>query len=102
MINTVIAIASWVFICLGSLLLLISAIGLLRMPGLYTRMQAAGIIDTLGFLLALFGLILQTEFGALSLRLILIVFFVLVTSPVAKHTLCLFARHHRDKGGEEI
>ena len=89
-----IMLASWILLSAGGLLLVVGAIGLLRMPDLYTRMQAAGIIDTLGLLLSLAGLALQVDFGAITLRLALIGVFVLLTAPVAIHALCLVARHH--------
>lgn len=94
-VTTIVAATAWILLSLGGLLLIISAIGLVRMPDLYTRMHAAGLIDTLGLLLALGGLALQAEFGAITLRLALIAFFVLITAPVAIHSLCLVARHHQ-------
>lgn len=100
MIAAAVAATSWVLSILGGVLLIISAVGLLRMPDLYTRMQAAGIIDTLGFLLVLGGLALQAEFGAITLRLALIAFFILITAPVAMHALCLVARRHKTEEKE--
>lgn len=91
---TILETASWALSGAGGLLLIIGAVGLLRMPDLYTRMQAAGVIDTLGLLLVLGGLALQAEWGAVTLRTALIAVFILITSPVAMHALCLAARRH--------
>ena len=41
-------IASWALIIIGSAGLVIGAIGVLRLPDVYTRMHAASITDTLG------------------------------------------------------
>ena len=44
----VIDIASWALILLGSFFTIVGAIGLVRMPDVYTRMHAASVTDTLG------------------------------------------------------
>jgi len=48
---------SWVLIALGSFFLVSGAIGLIRMPDVYTRMHAASVIDTLGAMLLILGLV---------------------------------------------
>ena len=40
-------ILSWAFIVTGSIFLLIGAIGLIRLPDVFARMHAAGVVDTL-------------------------------------------------------
>ena len=85
-------ILSWVFITTGCFFCLIGMIGLLRLPEFYSRMHAAGIIDTMGASLVLIGLMLYAYAGqADSLLIILklgfILFFLLVTSPTAGHAL---------------
>ena len=44
----------------GSLFLLIGAIGLIRMPDVFTRMHAASIMETAGASLIIIGLIINT------------------------------------------
>ena len=41
-------ILSWVLILLGSFFTLVGALGMVRMPEVFTRMHAASVIDTLG------------------------------------------------------
>ena len=43
----------------GGIFCVIGAFGVLRMPGFYTRMHAASVIDTLGATLIILGLILS-------------------------------------------
>ena len=78
---------SWLLLISGSLCLLISAIGLIRMPDLFTRMHAAGVGDTLGAILVLAGLMLQAGLSITLIKLVLIVFFLLFTGPTACHAL---------------
>lgn len=71
----------------GVIFVLAGAIGVIRLPDFYTRMHAAGVTDTLGAELIVFGLILQAGFSALSLKLALIGVFVFLTSPTATHAV---------------
>ena len=48
------------FMTMGGLFLAISSIGLLRLPDFYTRAHAVGKSETLGSILVLGGLALQT------------------------------------------
>jgi len=50
----------------GSLFLLIGAIGLIRMPDVFTRMHAASIMETAGASLIIIGLIINTGFTVVS------------------------------------
>lgn len=68
-------------------------IGLLRMPDFYTRLHPAGKLDTLGSLLMILALSLfvtkALTWGSLliSLKMILIVVFVFLSSPTATHAI---------------
>lgn len=96
---------SWFSILLGGFLLITGAVGLLRFPDFFTRMHAAGVTDTLGAGLVLFGLMLQTEGQWLVLlKLLFILLFILITSPTASHALAKAALHHKLKPllGEDL
>ena len=62
----------------GSLFLLIGAIGLIRMPDVFTRMHAASIMETAGASLIIIGLIINTGFTVVSLKLIIIIILLYV------------------------
>ena len=85
--DQIVDIVSWALIIGGSFFLLVGAIGVLRLPDVYTRGHAAGITDTLGAMLILFGLMLQGGFTLISAKLVLILLFLLFTSPAASHAL---------------
>ena len=84
--------ASWGFIGAGALLCVIGGIGMLRLPDLYTRVHAASVADTGGMLLIFIGLMIQAGLGLVTLKLALIVMFLLITSPTATHALARAAR----------
>ncbi|AGA67704.1 multisubunit sodium/proton antiporter, MrpG subunit [Desulfitobacterium dichloroeliminans LMG P-21439] len=79
-----------VMIILGGLVALISAIGALRFPDVYTRSHAASKSSALGVLLVLIGVFLYFAFvdGYISIRLLLGIFFVFLTAPVGAHVIC--------------
>ena len=67
------------------------AVGILRFPDFYSRLHPAGKLDTMGSLLMMFALALfnlhHLSVGNLltSLKIILIVVFVFLSSPTAIH-----------------
>ncbi len=80
-------VASWVLLVVGSIFVLIGALGLVRMPDFYTRMHAAGITDTLGADLILLGLMFQAGISLVTVKLLLIGAFLFFTSPTSTHAI---------------
>ena len=78
-------IASWLFILAGSASVVISAIGLLRLPDFYTRLHAGGVTDTFGAELLIIGLAIQAGFTLLTVKLIVVGLFLFFTGPTATH-----------------
>jgi multicomponent Na+:H+ antiporter subunit G len=81
----------WGFMMLGCLFIVAGAVGLIRLPDLYTRLHAAGLADTGGTIFVLLALFLQSVFvfghSLAAIKISLILFFTLITSPTASHTL---------------
>lgn len=69
----------------GSLFILFAAIGLLRMPDVYNRIQAGTKASTLGSLLTLLGVGLYHPDWLMKIALLII--FVLISNPVSSHVL---------------
>jgi multicomponent Na+:H+ antiporter subunit G len=78
---------SWALLMTGAILVLIGALGLVRMPDFYTRLHPAGITDTLGTDLILLGLMVQAGFSLVTIKLILIGAFLFFTSPTSTHAI---------------
>ena len=75
------------FMITGSLFMLFAAVGVLRMPDLYTRMHAATKVGTVGVTGVMAAVALHFgELGIVS-RAILISLFFLITAPVAAHMI---------------
>ena len=80
-------VASWVLLVGGALLLVVSALGLLRLPDFFTRVHAAGVADTGGVGLLLLGMALQTGFDLVTAKLVLIGVVLALTAPTASHAV---------------
>jgi multicomponent Na+:H+ antiporter subunit G len=78
---------SWALILAGSLFVVIGGIGLLRLPDFYTRIHAAGITDTLGSWLLVAGLAVHEGLTLGTAKLVMLLFLLLLTSPLASHAL---------------
>ncbi len=83
----VLDIVSWVLLVAGSVFSMIGGLGLLRLPDVYARMHAAGITDTMGAGLILAGLMVQGGLSLVTVKLILILVFLLYTSPTSTYAL---------------
>ena len=93
MIALVVDLLSWGFILAGSAFVVVGAVGLVRMPDLYTRMHAASVTDTLGAGLLIIGLMLQAGLSLVTLKLVFLLALFFFTGPVATHALAQAALH---------
>ncbi|MEZ5589695.1 MAG: monovalent cation/H(+) antiporter subunit G [Gammaproteobacteria bacterium] len=78
---------SWVLLLTGSCCVIIGGVGVIRLPDFYTRLHAAGVTDTAGASLILLGLMLQGGMTLITVKLIMILIFLLISSPTASHAL---------------
>jgi multicomponent Na+:H+ antiporter subunit G len=84
---SVLDVLSAALLAAGGAFCVIGALGLLRMPDFFTRMHAAGVIDTLGAWLILAGLALQAGFSLVTVKLVALGLLIFFTSPAATHAL---------------
>lgn len=90
-----------VFIFGGIFFFFVGSLGLIRFPDALTRAHGAAKCDTLGAILILIGLILQTGFAFSSLKLVLVIIFLWITNPTATHAIAK-AIHGGLKGDDTI
>ena len=87
MMDTVLDVLSWIFLLGGAIFLLVGAIGALRFPDFYTRLHAVSVCDTMGAGLVLVGLMLQGGLSLVTVKLLLMFYFMMFTGPTAVHAL---------------
>ena len=85
--NELINLLSWICLILGSFFAVSGGVGLLRFPDFFSRLHPAGVTDTLGAALILIGLMFQAGFSLISVKLIMILAFLLLTTPAATHAV---------------
>lgn len=106
--SEVLRIAAIFIVLMGLFFFTTGTIGLLRFPDFYTRMHATGKSDTLGALLCLTGMALYNGFSLISIKIIFIAIFILLTSPTATHSMaraawnCGVTPWSEEKEGERI
>lgn len=88
-VNAIFEFIGVLLILLGSIISVISALGLIRFPDVYSRAHAATKTTTLAVLITLVGAFIYYWFGEsfMSVRLILGIVFVFLTAPVSGHLI---------------
>lgn len=87
MMTVIVDILSWASFIVGGFFLLIGSLGMLRLQDFWARLHAASIIDSAGVGLILFGMMLQTGLTLVTVKIALIVLFLLITGPTASHAV---------------
>lgn len=92
---------SWIILVCSSACLILGAFcsmaggwGLIRLPDFYSRLHSGGITDTAGAGLIFVGLMVYSGFNLTTVKLFMILFFFIVTSPSACHALARSALFH--------
>lgn len=76
-----------VFIIIGLAFDFFGCLGLVRLPDVYNRLQAATKCVTLGTCSILFGTFLIVGFTAAGIKALLCIIFLILTAPVAAHAI---------------
>jgi len=71
----------------GSVLILISAIGILRMPDTFLRMSATSKSSTLGFSLLILGAIFFFSDFGITFRMLATILIIFATAPIAANLI---------------
>mgnify|MGYP001026576090 FL=1 len=81
------SILTWLLLLTGSFFAVVGGIGIVRLPEFFSRLHGGGITDTLGAGLIIAGLLFQEELSLVTVKLLMILFFLMVTSPTSCHAL---------------
>ena len=78
---------AYLFIILGLVFIFFGTLGIIRFPDVYTRLQTSSKCDAAGAVALLVGLMVREGLDSLSLRILIILVFLLLTNPVASHAI---------------
>ena len=84
-----------IFLGVGIAFDFFGCLGLVRLPDVYNRLQASTKCVTLGTIFVLLGVLIYGGFGAVGVKAMVCLLFILVTSPAAAHAIAKGA--HRAK-----
>lgn len=84
---SVTSIIATVLIAAGLFWLAVGGFGLVRFPDFYSRLHPAGKADTFGATLLILGLVVHQGVCLLSVKLLLVEFFILLANPAATHAV---------------
>ncbi len=84
--NTMVVLSVFLFV-VGSFLMFLAGVGLLRLPDIFLRMSAATKASTLGAGFILLAAALYFEDLGTTSRAIATIFFLLLTGPIAAHRI---------------
>ncbi len=76
-----------ILIFAGSIISVIGAIGLIRFPDIYTRSHAQTVVNVGGTCLILIGVFLESFLSLYSVKSLLLIIFIFLTSPVGTHAI---------------
>ncbi len=93
-VRTVIA---WALIGSGGFFIIVSAIGINRMPDVFTRLHAVSVGDTFGAALMLVGMMVVAGFSLVTVKLFLLTAFLWFIGPVATHAIARAALQAGEK-----
>lgn len=86
-----------ILIILGTCFTLISAVGLLRLEGVYQKMHAATKAGTLGNGLILLGILMQFKDSSSITELSLLILFIALTNPISAHLIAkVYHQQHKN------
>ena len=91
MMDMLVLVLSGLSIAIGVIALLIGSLGLIRLPDVYCRIHAVGMIDTAGASYVILGMIIHQGFSLVSFKLALIGVILFFTSPIATHAVAQVA-----------
>jgi multicomponent Na+:H+ antiporter subunit G len=80
-------IVGYIFVAVGAIFDFFGCMGLVRLPDVYNRLQAATKCVTLGTIFILVGTAIVTADAATAIKAVLCAIFVLLTSPTGAHAL---------------
>lgn len=84
-----------VFICIGIAFDFFGVLGLVRLPDVYNRLQAATKCVTFGSAGILFGVFIIQGFNAFGFKALIGIVFIFLAAPVAAHVIARAAHRAR-------
>ncbi len=89
MIANILLVFSMVFLLMG-------AIGVNRLKGVFPKLLTSSLIDTMAMMLLITALMIKSGFSGMSVRLGIVMLFILLTNPVINHVITQVAKENEN------
>ncbi len=86
-ISAISTILGLILLIIGIIIFIFELVGFVKYRYILNRMHAAGMGDTLGIFICLFGLVLICGLHCISAKLLLVILFLWFASPTASHLI---------------
>ena len=83
---------------LGAFLVAVGMFGIMRFRDVYSRLQASGVSDNAGLALVLLGLVVYEGWNPMDWTILFLLLLMLVTNPIATHSIAKSAFVQRHTG----
>ncbi len=83
----IINLISLILMCLGTVILFFASIAMIRFEDTYMRLHASSKATSGGALSILLGLLMRTGFTETSGKIVLVIFFSVLTAPIVGHAI---------------
>lgn len=93
---TPVMIIAAVLIAAGLIFMILSLIGIAKLPDFFTRLHAQGVGDTIGAFLILAGMMAAVHGGLLSVKILLIFIVIVLTNPLGTNLMMIAAINKED------
>jgi multicomponent Na+:H+ antiporter subunit G len=78
-------------LAIGTVALIVGSLGLIRLPDVFSRIHAVGMMDTAGVGFIVLGMMIHEGFSLISVKLAAVAVFLFFTSPIATHAVAQVA-----------
>ena len=90
-----------IFLLLGFICFVITAVGVFRLKDFYSRLHAAGVCESAGLVLCSIGFLIYAGFSVNGLKIIAIFIAVFIASPIGTHIIARVAYKNSIRGIDE-
>lgn len=90
-----------IFLMLGFICFVVTAIGVFRLKDFYSRLHAAGVCESAGLVLCSVGFLIYEGFSVTGLKIFAIFIAVFIASPVGTHIIARVAYKNSIRGVDE-
>lgn len=76
-----------ILLVIAMFFLIMGAIGINRLEGVFPRLLTSSLIDTMAMIVLILALMLKSGFSGMSIRLGIVLLFIILTNPIINHVI---------------